>query len=227
MRAPRRAGSGGSGRTSIPTGSTATRRRRPGARQVRAELARDGGGQRGERQRERGSTRRERADEEVVAVQRHDDRAEPGEQRRPRGQPEVGVHDVEAPVAVAAAQLARRAHERPRARGRRRTARPRRRRAGAAPRPGRARTSPSAGRSAVGYMFVTTRARIGFPSLRGGAAALGGFRRFSHFWHRFGTQSAQTRGAVAGIGRTMAAASADRRRRPSIGRADRPREDVQ
>ena len=86
---------------------------RPGARQVRAELARDRGGERRERQRR---ARREvrAAHEQVVPVQRHDDRPEPREHRRPRRQPEVRVHDVEPPPAVPRAQRARRAGERPR-----------------------------------------------------------------------------------------------------------------
>jgi hypothetical protein len=45
--------------------------------------------------------------EEVVAVQRDHDRAEPGEDGGPGGEAEVGVHDVELAAAVAAAQLAR------------------------------------------------------------------------------------------------------------------------
>ena len=139
-RAPRRAGSGRKRSRSMPTGRIATRRVVPGARDVRAELARDRRRQRGERQRRAGRRRTSARTQQVVAVQRHDDRAEPREQRGPRGQPEVGVHDVEPPAAVAAPQLARGARRAPAGPGRTRTARPRRRRAGAAPRPGRART---------------------------------------------------------------------------------------
>ena len=62
--------------------------------------------------------------------------------------------------AVAPPQLARGARVAAQAGRRTRTARPRRPRAAAAPRPGRARSEPSAGRSGVGYMFVTTSARI-------------------------------------------------------------------
>ena len=83
------------------------------ARDVLAELARDGRGQRGERQR-RARDHVGAAHEQVVAVQGHHDRAEPGEQRRPRGEPEVRVDDVEALPAVAAAQVDRRAGEVPR-----------------------------------------------------------------------------------------------------------------
>ena len=78
---------------------------RPGAAQQPAELARDGRGQRGEGQDRAREAVRARM-EEVVAVQRDHDRAEARGDRRPRGQPEVGVDDVEARAAVAAAQLA-------------------------------------------------------------------------------------------------------------------------
>ena len=135
-----RAGSAGSARGRCPTGSTATRRVVPAPRSSAAELARDGGGQRGERQDRAREAVRARV-EEVVAVQRHDDRPEPRGDRRPRRQPEVGVHDVEARAARSAgAARARRAGSRG-GRAGTRTARSRRRRAAAAPRPGRARTS--------------------------------------------------------------------------------------
>ena len=91
-------------------------------------------------------------------MQRHHHRPEPRQQRRPRGQPEVRVDDVEPLPAVAPAQRHRRAHELPRTRAegeqlhvevvRRRNASTWSRTNG-----------PSAGRSGVGYMFVTTRTR--------------------------------------------------------------------
>jgi hypothetical protein len=73
---------------------------------VLAELARDRRRQRGERQRRARDPVRARV-EEVVAVQRHDHGSEAGEDRRPRGQAEVRVDDVEVAAGVAAAQLAR------------------------------------------------------------------------------------------------------------------------
>ena len=91
--------------------------------------------------------------------------AEPREQRRPRRQAEVRVHDVEAPARDSGAAVARGARRSRARRARRRTARPRRRRGAAAPRPGRARTSPAPGRSGVGYMFVTTSARTAAPTV--------------------------------------------------------------
>ena len=129
---------------SMPTGSTATRRDVPAPGHEAAELAGDGGRERRERQRRAGDAVRPRM-EEVVAVQRHDDRAQPGGERGPGGEAEVRVDDVEARGGrdrTAGASRAPRAGSRA-GRGRTRTARSRRRRAGAAPRPGRARTSPA------------------------------------------------------------------------------------
>ena len=104
--------------------------------------------------------------EQVVAVQRHDERARRAGERRPRGQPEVRVDDVEARRArVAAPQRARGA----------RVARAGREREqldldAAAP-PQRLdlvahEDAERPGRSGVGYMFVTTSARIRAASLR-------------------------------------------------------------
>ena len=93
-RAPPRAGSGGSGRGRSPQGRIATRRVRAAPGTLRAERARHRGGQRHER--ERGARERARARvQQVVAVQRHDERAQPRQQRRPGDEPEVHVHDVE------------------------------------------------------------------------------------------------------------------------------------
>ena len=157
-RAPRARGIGRKRVRSIPTGRTATRRLRPAPGQVLAELARDGGGQRRERQRR---ARREvgAADEQVVAVQRHHDRPEPREQRRPRRQPEVRVHDVEPLPAVAPAQRRAPRARAPAARARTRTARPRGRRAAGSASTWSRTNGPSHGRSRDGYMFVTTRTR--------------------------------------------------------------------
>ena len=84
---------------------------RPG--QIRAELPRDRRRERREGQRRAGGEVGA-PDQQIVAVQRHDDRPEPGEQRRPGGQTEVRVDDVELLAAVAPAQRDRRAGQRPR-----------------------------------------------------------------------------------------------------------------
>ena len=83
--------------------------------QVRGELARDGGGQRRERQ---DGARGEvgAPHEQVVTVQRHDHRPESREHGRPCRQPEVRVHDVEALAAVARTQHPRRVGQSPRPR---------------------------------------------------------------------------------------------------------------
>jgi hypothetical protein len=77
----------------------------PGSREVAAELARDGHRQRREREGRLRDPARAGV-EEVVAVERHDDRPEAGGERGPGDEPEVRVDDVEAPAAVAAPKLA-------------------------------------------------------------------------------------------------------------------------
>ena len=90
--------------SAIPTGSTATRRVRAGAGQVGAERARDRRRERGERQR---GARDEvgAADEQVVAVERHDDGPAQRGERRQRGEAEVRVDDVERRARASGARI--------------------------------------------------------------------------------------------------------------------------
>ena len=110
------------------------------AGQLAAELARDGGGERRQRQDRPREAVRARV-EQVVAVERHDHGPESRGDRRPRREAEVRVDDVEPRPPVPPAQLAGGAAGSSGGRAGTRTARRRRRPAAAAPRPGRARTS--------------------------------------------------------------------------------------
>jgi hypothetical protein len=107
---------------------------------VLAERARDRRGQVHER--ERASVAgRERGCSRSLPCMVTDERVQPGEQRRPRDEPEVHVHDVERLAAVAAAAARVPPAGSCACRPGTRTARSRRPPGAAAPRPGRARTA--------------------------------------------------------------------------------------